>query len=72
MHLLGPGIGLFLILGLKTAALMGVCWVLLTKVGLDPKGFMVGIGALVIGIVVAPLTLSEKPSTPSNPSEDRA
>jgi len=51
---------LYLLLGLKTAALMGVCWILLTQVAIHPKGFMIGIGALVIGIVVGPLTLSEK------------
>ena len=65
---------LFLLLGLKTAGLMALCWILLAKVGLDPKGFMIGIGALVAGIVIGPLSLSEKPSAPpsSNPSEDRA
>jgi hypothetical protein len=51
---------LYLLLGLKTAALMGVCWLLLTEVAIHPKGFMIGIGALVIGIVVGPLLMSEK------------
>ena len=60
---------LFLLLGLKTAALMGVCWLLLTEVAVHPKGFMIGIGALVIGIVVAPLTLSEK--VDPNPHEEQ-
>ena len=64
-HVTGRG-RLFGLLGVKTAALMGVCWLLLTRVGLDPKGFMVGIGALVIGITVGPLTVSEKSSADSN------
>ena len=64
-HVTGRG-RLFGLLAVKTAALMGVCWLLLARVGLDPKGFMVGISALVLGIIVGPLLVSEKTPADSN------
>ena len=52
---------LMILATLKTGALMAICWIALTRVGLDAKSFIVGISALVVGILVGPLTLPEQP-----------
>jgi len=41
--------------GFKTVTLMTLCWILVVRVGLDAKGFMIGISALVLGIVLGPM-----------------
>lgn len=50
---------LMALLGFKTVAVLGICWLLLTRLGLDAHGFVIGVSALVIGVVVGPLTLSD-------------
>jgi hypothetical protein len=40
-----------LLLVLKMGLLMAVCWALVVRVGLDPTGFLLGMGAFVVGIL---------------------
>ncbi len=47
--------GAMVIFGFKTVSIMTLCWILITRVGLDVTGFMVGISALVIGVVAGPM-----------------
>ena len=54
---------------LKTTSLMAVCWLALTQVGLDSRSFIIGISALVVGVLVGPLSLSEALSETSDPSD---
>ena len=49
-----------ILLGTKLFALLGVCWVLLDRVGVDPLGFSLGLGALVVGMLIGGLELSAK------------
>ncbi len=44
---------------LKTSALMAVCWIALTQLGLDARAFIIGISALVAGILIGPITMPE-------------
>jgi hypothetical protein len=46
------------LLGVKLILLLAVCWALLARWGADPLGFSVGLGALVIGMLVAGVDLS--------------
>jgi hypothetical protein len=46
------------LLGVKLVLLLAVCWGLLARWGADPLGFSVGLGALVIGMLVAGVDLS--------------
>ena len=46
------------LLGVKLVLLLAVCWALLARWGADPLGFSVGLGALVIGMLVAGVDLS--------------
>ncbi|HSN82189.1 MAG TPA: hypothetical protein VLS88_06395 [Polyangiales bacterium] len=41
------------LLGAKLALLLSVCWALLARWGVDPLGFSVGLGALVLGMLYA-------------------
>jgi hypothetical protein len=41
------------LLGVKLVVLLAVCWALLSRWGVDPVGFSVGLGALVIGMLLA-------------------
>ena len=41
------------LLGAKLAVLLAVCWALLARWGVDPLGFSVGLGALVLGMLYA-------------------
>ncbi len=47
-----------------------MCWLLLTRLGLDARGFVIGITALVVGVVIGPLTLSD--SVPESPASNGA
>ena len=64
---------LMILATLKTTALMAVCWIALTQLGLDARSFMIGISALVIGILVGPITLpqtdDDSNDTPNNALE---
>ena len=46
------------LLGVKLVLLLAVCWALLARWGADPLGFSVGLGALVIGMLLAGVDLS--------------
>lgn len=61
---------LMVLLGFKTVAVLGMCWLLLTRLGLDARGFVIGITALVVGVVIGPLTLSD--SVPESPASNGA
>jgi hypothetical protein len=39
------------LLGAKLVVLLTVCWALLARWGVDPLGFCVGLGALVLGLL---------------------
>ncbi|MFT5355272.1 MAG: hypothetical protein ACI9KE_002488 [Polyangiales bacterium] len=54
---------LMILAGVKTTALMAVCWIALTQLGLDSRAFIIGISGLVAGIVIGPLTMPEAPDT---------
>lgn len=41
------------LLGAKLVILLAVCWALLARWGVDPLGFSVGLGALVLGMLYA-------------------
>ncbi len=41
------------LLGAKLVILLAVCWALLSRWGVDPLGFSVGLGALVLGMLYA-------------------
>jgi hypothetical protein len=41
------------LLGAKLVILLAVCWSLLARWGVDPLGFSVGLGALVLGMLYA-------------------
>lgn len=41
------------LLGVKLVLMLAVCWALLARWGVDPVGFSVGLGALVIGMLFA-------------------
>jgi hypothetical protein len=49
---LGSGVAAAL-LGVKLVLMLVVCWALLARWGVDPVGFSVGLGALVIGMLFA-------------------
>jgi predicted Kef-type K+ transport protein len=55
--LIGSGMAAAL-LGVKLVTLLAVCWALLARWGADPLGFSVGLGALVIGMLLAGVDLS--------------
>jgi hypothetical protein len=46
------------LLGAKLVVLLGVCWALLARWGVDPIGFSVGLGALVLGMLYSGVELS--------------
>jgi hypothetical protein len=46
------------LLGAKLVILLAVCWALLARWGVDPLGFSVGLGALVIGMLYSGADLS--------------
>lgn len=46
------------LLGAKLVVLLAVCWALLARWGVDPLGFSVGLGALVLGMLYAGVQLS--------------
>jgi hypothetical protein len=46
------------LLAVKLVALLAVCWALLSRWGADPLGFSIGLGALVVGMLLAGLDLS--------------
>ena len=46
------------LLGAKLVVLLAVCWALLARWGVDPLGFSVGLGALVLGMLYAGADLS--------------
>jgi len=45
-------------LGAKLVVLLAVCWALLARWGVDPIGFSVGLGALVLGMLYGGAELS--------------
>jgi hypothetical protein len=45
-------------LGAKLVVLLAVCWALLARWGVDPIGFSVGLGALVLGMLYSGAELS--------------
>ena len=46
------------LLGAKLVVLLVVCWALLARWGVDPLGFSVGLGALVLGMLYSGAELS--------------
>jgi len=46
------------LLGAKLVILLSVCWALLARWGVDPLGFSVGLGALVLGMLYSGAELS--------------
>ena len=48
------------LLGAKLVVLLAVCWALLARWGVDPIGFSVGLGALVLGMLYSGAELSIK------------
>jgi len=46
------------LLGAKLVVLLVVCWALLARWGVDPVGFSVGLGALVLGMLYSGAELS--------------
>ena len=46
------------LLGAKLVILLSVCWALLARWGVDPLGFSVGLGALVLGMLYSSAELS--------------
>ncbi len=48
------------LLGTKLFALLAICWAILDRVGVDPFGFSLGLGALVIGMLIGGAELSVK------------
>jgi hypothetical protein len=46
------------LLGAKLVVLLGVCWALLARWGVDPFGFSIGLGALVLGMLYTGFALS--------------
>jgi predicted Kef-type K+ transport protein len=46
------------LLGAKLVVLLAVCWALLARWGVDPLGFSVGLGALVLGMLYSGADLS--------------
>jgi predicted Kef-type K+ transport protein len=46
------------LLGAKLVVLLAVCWALLARWGVDPVGFSVGLGALVLGMLYSGAELS--------------
>jgi hypothetical protein len=46
------------LLGAKLVVLLAVCWALLARWGVDPLGFSVGLGALVLGMLYSGVELS--------------
>ena len=46
------------LLGAKLVILLAVCWALLARWGVDPLGFSVGLGALVLGMLYSGAELS--------------
>jgi hypothetical protein len=46
------------LLGAKLVLLLAVCWALLARWGVDPLGFSVGLGALVLGMLYSGAELS--------------
>jgi hypothetical protein len=65
------------LLVVKMAAMMGLCWVLIAKLGIHPVGFAAGLGALVIGVIVGAATgfthdpLVAGSAAPASPSASR-
>ena len=55
--IIGSGVAAGL-LAAKLGVLLAVCWALLSRWGADPLGFSVGLGALVIGMLLAGVDLS--------------
>lgn len=45
-------------LGAKLVLLLAVCWALLARWGVDPLGFSIGVGALVLGMLYAGFELA--------------
>jgi len=48
------------LLGGKLFLLLGICWALLARFGVDPVGFCLGLGALVLGMLYGGAELSFK------------
>lgn len=46
------------LLGAKLGLLLAICWALLARWGVDPLGFSVGLGALVLGMLYSGAELS--------------
>ncbi len=46
------------LLGAKLVVLLAVCWALLARWGVDPLGFSIGLGALVLGMLYSGAELS--------------
>lgn len=46
------------LLGAKLVVLLAVCWALLARWGVDPLGFSIGLGALVLGMLYSGADLS--------------
>ncbi len=48
------------LLGGKLFLLLGICWALLARFGVDPMGFSLGLGALVLGMLYGGAELASK------------
>ncbi len=57
--------GFMIAVAMKSGVLMALCWLSITRFGLDFNGFTLGIGALVLGVLVGnvmapPLRMAEE------------
>ena len=48
------------LLGGKLFLLLGICWAVLARFGVDPMGFSLGLGALVLGMLYGGAELASK------------
>lgn len=56
----GAGVMAAVLLGGKLFLLLGICWALLARFGVDPMGFSLGLGALVLGMLYGGAELASK------------
>jgi len=57
------------LLGVKLFFLLGICWALLARFGVDPVGFCLGLGALVLGMLYGGAELSFKEAQASREAQ---
>ncbi len=58
------------LLGVKLVLVLSVCWALLARWGVDPLGFSIGLGALVLGMLYAGFELAVRESREARAREE--